>query len=402
MNKFLSFFGNLVKSFGGEDNTIIDKELRSLLNDKRILISKYKFALHQCDEMNKSNDYSDQFVDDYKLSSLDLIESELQILNARIILKSESLKDDLIKSGDNIDLKYKSKMHHNIGKSRDEMPQIDDKNLADFILHFGNKDVSVKKIKISLGKLKPAQNELDSKKIYNIFANSFNDDFEKKTYIISKDNYLLDGHHNWAAQLELNDESEKVSAYKINLPIKQLIKRSNMLSLSKKKDINDNIIKKSKYINIDGEFNSLDDLSKSFCELLNIDNRPKLRNSENLIKTFFEIEKSFNEGKLDIASFEKAKDFTKTVVLFDKQIDDEKSVKIGSIIDTRFVGALSGNIYSFDNMLVKAIDNDFITCISGKNININNFDLKSGTEFYIPKTNNKMWSKDQNFSLVKI
>ena len=62
--------------------------------------------------------------------------------------------------------------------------------------------------------------------------------FVDRTYIVSKDNYLVDGHHAWAAQLESN-ASQAVRCIKVNIPIKQLLKRSNQLKISTKRDVND-------------------------------------------------------------------------------------------------------------------------------------------------------------------
>ena len=141
---------------------------------------------------------------------------------------------------------YKDYMGSCLGRSRDSMPQVDDKHLDDFIMHFsdkvGNTTKGVKKVNIKLSQIKPTQSDINEDKVKGMIKDGYK--WNDRKYIISKDNYLVDGHHGWAAGLESDPETE-VSAYKVNLPIKDLLKRSNLLKITRKRDIDDNEIKKA-------------------------------------------------------------------------------------------------------------------------------------------------------------
>lgn len=139
------------------------------------------------------------------------------------------------------DFNYKSYLQMGLGKDRSDMPQIDEKDLDSFILHFQGKSKGAKvtKTKIKLSKIKPSQQDFSEDKIISGLGD---DIWKTRNYIISKDDYLLDGHHSWASGLETNPE-EEVSVYKVNLPIKELLRRTNLLSISYKKDAEDNFVK---------------------------------------------------------------------------------------------------------------------------------------------------------------
>lgn len=129
--------------------------------------------------------------------------------------------------------------YDNLGFNRKDLPQINKEDLDELILHFQNV-AKVKKIKIPLFKLKPAQGELNYSKIQNkINANS--KQWLSRIYICSQDYRLIDGHHDYANGLEINPEQE-VMVYRIVLPFGNLIKRIKMMNISKKKDILDNLL----------------------------------------------------------------------------------------------------------------------------------------------------------------
>jgi hypothetical protein len=86
-------------------------------------------------------------------------------------------------------------------------------------------DVSI--TKVAVGKLKPIQKQIYYDKsmgatIENGAKTSLNFVTNKSFFIISGDNYIIDGHHRYLTALLL-DPSAKVNALKINLPIKKLL-----------------------------------------------------------------------------------------------------------------------------------------------------------------------------------
>lgn len=70
------------------------------------------------------------------------------------------------------------------------------------------KDIPAKSSKeqVSPQSLKPSQEDFKAKKILNIKKEIKKGDFNFKPIIISKDNYILDGHHRWKAALDLWDK----------------------------------------------------------------------------------------------------------------------------------------------------------------------------------------------------
>lgn len=129
--------------------------------------------------------------------------------------------------------------YDNLDFSRKDLPQINKSDIDELILHFQNV-AKVRKIKIPLSKLKPAQSELNFQKIKDKL-NTNSRHWIGRTYICSQDYRLIDGHHDYAHGLEVNPEQE-VIAYKIILPFDKLIRRVKQMRISKKKDILDNLL----------------------------------------------------------------------------------------------------------------------------------------------------------------
>ena len=137
------------------------------------------------------------------------------------------------------DYEYKKYMKKSLGKKREQMPQIDPDDVESYLSHFRNK-YKVTKIVKKISELKPSQDDINDGKLLKFIKNEA--DWKKREYIISKDGYLIDGHHSWAQGLEFDPDHE-VDVYQIGLPIKRLLSISNMMKITKKKDINDKIVK---------------------------------------------------------------------------------------------------------------------------------------------------------------
>lgn len=129
---------------------------------------------------------------------------------------------------------------HNIGRSRDQMPQIDSDEDKQSVLDHFEKKVGITKTTKKLKKLKPSQNEINQDKVLSMLSSDMELDNE---YIISNDGYMVDGHHRWAADLEL-DGDKKVDVIVIDLSIKDLLKRMNQLKVTNKRDVQDKEIEK--------------------------------------------------------------------------------------------------------------------------------------------------------------
>lgn len=348
--------------------------------------------------------------DEYNEQELYAVIYDLKSSCEEISKAEQKSRDDLVTNlkEDDTSLKYVDKLKDSIGRKRHQMPQVDANNIADFILHFKDK-VGLKKVTKKLSDLKPAQDEINEDKVYDALARKFDSDEDTK-YIISNDDYIVDGHHRWAADLELDaDDSKNVECYRIDLPIKQLLKRANQLKITKKKDIND-IEKSYLILNIeDDEDFDFDDnvyilksLAPEIYEHIMYEHRPVgLSNDEyldllkaiednDIIKaqatkneankralglvpvrrivrrddgtSFSQIfwvqreqlnnntPQSTNETNANVQSSptttqRQVKLSAKAKAIFKKQQEMEKLVKVGDDVSVRFIGSITGNKY---------------------------------------------------------
>lgn len=169
-------------------------------------------------------------------------ENNVAKLKNDLVLNS-FIKNDYILNGQVKNLIYYT--FTNLGYSRENLPQINLKDISELIEHFNNLGVGVENTKIKLCDLRPAQKEINYNKIIKKIY-SKNKFYKERTFICSNENILIDGHHDFANGLE-DDINFEVNVYKINLPIKQLIKRVNMMKISNKKNILDKIIESYGY-----------------------------------------------------------------------------------------------------------------------------------------------------------
>jgi len=118
--------------------------------------------------------------------------------------------------------------------SRNMMPQIASKHLPEFIESLKKKGIHVISKMVRVNSLKPTQSEFNHDKIQNLL--------DKKKLdipiIISKDNYVLDGHHRYVAELNRN-KSSKISAFIVDLKINDLIQEANLFEKSFTKELHE-------------------------------------------------------------------------------------------------------------------------------------------------------------------
>lgn len=107
---------------------------------------------------------------------------------------------------------YIPPLHLNI--ERRDMPQIETRYLPELFKWIKSTGVKIHSEKVVIGKLNPSQKTVNHRAIKKLMIEK-----PKKLHkplIISKDNYLLDGHHRAFAILNLNKE-ERVDALRIDL-----------------------------------------------------------------------------------------------------------------------------------------------------------------------------------------
>jgi len=105
---------------------------------------------------------------------------------------------------------------------RREMPQIKKKYIPDFLEVLKDRGVGVSHRNISISSLKPTQNEIDLDKVKEK-VEKFTNGKEPKPFVVSYDNFILDGHHQLFA-LRVLDKNTKVSCYVVDLKMKDLLK----------------------------------------------------------------------------------------------------------------------------------------------------------------------------------
>jgi hypothetical protein len=116
------------------------------------------------------------------------------------------------------------------------------KDGADAVIGGGAEDgdktddvVAGKSAEIPVGKLKPAQQEIIVDKAVSFalgFVNTGEPDLNDMEAIVSNDNYIMDGHHRWAARF-LIDPTAKVTVMAIDLPGGALVTALNVITVGK-------------------------------------------------------------------------------------------------------------------------------------------------------------------------
>lgn len=123
----------------------------------------------------------------------------------------------------------------NLGIPRRNMPQIEDSDQKEFFSYMKKNGGGVSKEKIKATLIKPIQKEIRA----DIVKQLVKKDSKKlqKPLIVSKDNFLLDGHHRWLALLNIDKDIE-VQVVKIGLPMKKLLDLARKFPKVVYKDVN--------------------------------------------------------------------------------------------------------------------------------------------------------------------
>jgi hypothetical protein len=105
---------------------------------------------------------------------------------------------------------------------------VEDKNSKDDVVTGG-------KVSIAVGDLKPAQTEIIQAKAFGMaIGQLLQNNYENADLgnIVSKDNYIMDGHHRWAA-ISLIDPSAQVQVTQLDLPGGPLVTTLNLYTKGK-------------------------------------------------------------------------------------------------------------------------------------------------------------------------
>ena len=108
---------------------------------------------------------------------------------------------------------------------RIKMPQIPDEIMPDLLMHLESYGYELFATAIPVSELTPTQNELHTNKVCDMVENYLDGKFPTitDTIIVSSDNYIIDGHHRWAA-CRLIDPTIKMQTIQVGLPIRRLLR----------------------------------------------------------------------------------------------------------------------------------------------------------------------------------
>ena len=115
---------------------------------------------------------------------------------------------------------YEPKSTDTLGFTRDKMPQVRSKDYDGLIKHLKKNNVAVKKTKVPAKSLKPIQKEFNKNKIVGAIA-KIKTLGQAKPLIVSKDNYIIDGHHRWLAARNVG---ENIDIMQADVKVHELLK----------------------------------------------------------------------------------------------------------------------------------------------------------------------------------
>jgi hypothetical protein len=127
------------------------------------------------------------------------------------------------------------KLNNSLNISRDVLPQIDKDQLENYLEYLESNNILFEIQFQSVATLNSAQSHIDTDKVKEIMKN---EDSMNTPIIVSKDDYILDGHHRALAAFNLDKESE-VPVVKVELALDELINISNEFKGSYNQSINE-------------------------------------------------------------------------------------------------------------------------------------------------------------------
>lgn len=132
----------------------------------------------------------------------------------------------------------------NLGYTRGSMPQIDSDRVDEFIEYLHQNGVEVSPVKVRTKMLRLTQNEVNKLKVFEVMQR-LRKGYKLPPFFYSKDYYVLDGSHRFVGQFNL-DKEKPVPAWKVDMPMQQLIKLANLFSGVRHRTVSDRKLEKPK------------------------------------------------------------------------------------------------------------------------------------------------------------
>lgn len=385
---------------------IFTKQSQETVSNTQLQIGRYQHY----DDLVKSHEYNILMfhVDSYKLQKGNLGE-QIKVLLPRLVVdkrelskalkKRDEVEDLLLKSIEKNDFKYIKYLKKGLGKLRKEMPQIDAKNIKDVLEYFEDEDVKIKEKSIKISKILPSQRDFDDNKILSMVKKG--SDKVNVTYLVSKDNYLVDGHHRWAAALE-EDDNQEVNIHQINLPIEDLLKEINSLDFTSKDDEDeDDVVEKS---HIDSALTILEAAYfEGMIEQIDIE---KARNLAGLTPVRRQVRRQNGTVYTKTVYIKLEEKPTQKASNFVKQDDYEDRMRVGDSVNIHFTGYSTGAEYE-GKAKIDEITETHIKVSLTEDLhthNRNGYVYRVGDErstFLVPRTSNKEWNQKLRISPIE-
>ena len=157
----------------------------------------------------------------------------------------------------------------NLGVERINMPQVDNEKLQNDLK---SDNINHEFIEQPTAMLIPTQGEFNDEKISKII-DGINKNEVKSPILVSSDNFIVDGHHRWAA---FHNTVGKVPSMKIHLNIEDLLNYLQQKDYIMKRGINENstesrqqVISENLY-NILNEMNIIDNMRRQLMDLMRV------------------------------------------------------------------------------------------------------------------------------------
>lgn len=114
------------------------------------------------------------------------------------------------------------------GQKRSQMPQFDGPTMEKFCAWLKARGIGSLERNLHLGEVRPTQRHFDAAKVRGMIEQFRSGKFPKlyAPIMVSADNFILDGHHRWAAMVALRDEKrgpDDVVMLRLGLTMKQLL-----------------------------------------------------------------------------------------------------------------------------------------------------------------------------------
>jgi hypothetical protein len=126
----------------------------------------------------------------------------------------------------------------NLGIPREDMPQLSDEIIPKFLASLAAKGIGVTEGTVPVGELKATQAEINAGKVAGMIEATGQGKItpQNMPIIISRDGYVLDGHHRWATLLVL-DPGNKMKVHKVDMDARELVDEANAFEGVEKRDL---------------------------------------------------------------------------------------------------------------------------------------------------------------------